>query len=142
MSTTASQTLPEDFQALRKTCLQAFDKIERLESELAWYRRQTFGRKADAVPPLPGALDLFAHEANPVASTPRKETITYERKKPGHGRKALPAHLPRVTEVVEPKEEEKVCACCGKAKAKIGEDVREVLEQVPQKLFVRRIVRP
>lgn len=103
-----------------------------------------FGRKADAVPPppKPGTVDLFAHEATPAAPSPGKETITYERKKPGHGRKAFPAHLPRVTEVVEPKEEEKVCACCGKSKAKVGEDVCEVLEQVPQKLFVRRIVRP
>src|SRR5690606_39716223 len=90
----------------------------------------------------PEAVDLFAHEPAPAAPAPGKETITYERKKQGHGRKAFPAHLPRVVEVVEPKDEEKVCACCGNAKTKIGEDVCEVLEHVPQKLFVRRIVRP
>ena len=140
----APRILSADPKELEKTCREAFDTIARLEKELDWLRRQVFGRKADAVPPpsLPGAVDLFAQEAAPAAPAPSKETITYERKKPGHGRKAFPAHLPRIEEIVEPKDEEKICACCGKAKTKIGEDVCEVLEQVPQKLFVRRIVRP
>lgn len=141
----ASTALPDDPKELTQLCLSAFETIERLEKELLWLKRQAFGRKADAVPPPPSPLaqDLFAAEAPPAkAPAPATETITYERKKPGHGRKAFPAHLPRVVEVVEPNEEERVCACCGGAKAKIGEDVCEVLEQVPQKLFVRRIVRP
>ena len=100
MTASASRTLPADPNELEKTCLKAFDTIARLEKELAWFKRQAFGRKA------------------------------------------FPAHLPRVEEVVEPNDEEKVCACCGKAKTKIGEDVCEVLEHVPQKLLVRRIVRP
>lgn len=142
MIASTSRILPADPKELEKACREAFDTIARLEKELAWFKRQAFGRKADAAPPLPGAVDLFAQEAPPPAPAPRKETITYERKKPGHGRKAFPAHLPRVEEIVEPKDEEKVCACCGKVKTKIGEDVCEVLEHVPQKLFVRRIVRP
>lgn len=140
----STHTLPQDPKDLEKTCREALDTIARLEAELAWYRRQVFGRKADAVPPPPSpeAVDLFAEEARPATPPPEKETITYERRKAGHGRKAFPAHLPRVEEIVEPKDQEKVCAGCGKAKTKIGEDVCEVLEHVPQKLFVRRIIRP
>ena len=141
----AATALPNDPKELTQLCLSAFETIDRLEKELLWLKRQAFGRKADAVPPTPSPLaqDLFATEASPAkAPAPATETITYERKKPGHGRKAFPAHLPRVIEVVEPNEEERVCACCGGAKEKIGEDVCEVLEHVPQKLFVRRIVRP
>lgn len=144
---TAPATLPTDPQALEQLCLSAFETIARLEKELAWHKRQAFGRKADVVPPPPHALDLFAAEVFPAKTTlpaaaAATETITYDRKKPGHGRKAFPAHLPRVVEVVEPKEEERLCACCGAPKEKIGEDTCEVLEHIPQKLFVRRIVRP
>lgn len=139
-----AHTLPKDPKDLEKTCREALDTIARLEKELAWYRRQVFGRKADATPPppLPEVVDLFGNEARPAPSPPPKETITYERKKPGHGRNSFPAHLPRIEEVVEPDEKERLCACCGKEKAKIGEDICEVLEHVPQKLFVRRIIRP
>jgi transposase len=149
---TAPATLPTDPQALAQLCLSAFETIARLEKELAWHKRQAFGRKADVVPPPPFALDLFASEALPaITSVPAAsmaaeaaaiETITYARRKPGHGRKAFSAHLPRVIEVVEPKDEERLCACCGAPKEKIGEDACEVLEHIPQKLFVRRIVRP
>jgi hypothetical protein len=140
--------LPDDPQELAQFCHVAFETIARPGKELAWYKRQAFGPKADAVPPAPSSLaqDLFASEPAPVAAkalpAPATETITYERKKPGHGRKAFPAHLPRVVEVVEPNGQERTCSCCGGTEEKIGEDTCEVLEHIPQKLFVRRIVRP
>lgn len=89
--------------------------------------------------------DLFADQdvqAGAAVIPAPTETITYQRIKKGHGRRAFPENLPRVVEVVEPSEQEKTCVGCGQAKVKIGEDVCEVLETVPQKLFVRRIVRP
>jgi hypothetical protein len=114
---TAPAALPTDPQALAQLCLSAFETIARLEKELAWHKRQAFGRKADVVPPPPFALDLFASEAPPT-KTPvpaselaAPETITSARRKKGHGRKAFPAHLPCVIERVEPKDEERHCAC-------------------------------
>jgi hypothetical protein len=91
----SAPTLPDDPKEQTRLCLSAFEKIERLEREMLWLKRQAFGRKADAVPPPPSPLvqDLFAAEAPPAKSpVPATETVTYERKKPGHGRKAFPAH--------------------------------------------------
>lgn len=138
-------TLPEDPAALRDRLQSAYQTIERLENELSWLRRQAFGRKADTVPPAPRPeeQDLFAGESPKAKETPEvKETITYERRKKGHGRHPFPESLPRLEEVVEPKEADRHCACCGGPKTKIGEDVCEVLEHVPQRFYVRRILRP
>ncbi len=145
MRPTSNATLPEDPAALRHHLHAAYQTIERLENELSWLKRQVFGRKADAVPPAPSpeAQDMFATEAPmELAESEEKETITYARRKKGHGRRPFPESLPRVEEMVEPKEADKLCSYCGKPKAKIGEDVCEVLEHIPQKFFVRKITRP
>jgi len=52
-----------------------------------------------------------------------------------HSRIALPAHLPRVKEIIEPKEIEE-------GAKKIGDEVTEILEYTPGKIYVRQIVRP
>lgn len=49
----------------------------------------------------------------------------------GHGRKPLPASLPRETVPLTVLEQDRTCALCGAAKAKIGEERSEVLEFVP-----------
>ena len=69
-----------------------------------------------------------------------KQVISYEREKPNSknnhkGRLPLPDHLPRVEEVREPKENVS-------GLKKIGEEVSEILECEPGKLFVRKIIRP
>ena len=66
--------------------------------------------------------------------------ISYQRKaakgeKQQPVRALLPAHLPRQEEVIEPKGLEEDMK-------KIGQEVTEILEHVPDKLYVRRIVRP
>ena len=48
---------------------------------------------------------------------------------------AIPAHIPRVEEVIEPEEDVS-------GMKRIGDDVTEVLEYDPGKIWVRRIVRP
>ncbi|MEM0941779.1 MAG: IS66 family transposase zinc-finger binding domain-containing protein [Bacteroidota bacterium] len=47
----------------------------------------------------------------------------------------LACHLPREKEVIEPEGLEE-------GMKKIGEEVTEILEHIPGKLYVRRIVRP
>ncbi len=72
---------------------------------------------------------------------PEKETISYTRtkskkdKKPGHARMPLPAHLPREEHIIEP--EENVSNC-----KKIGENITEILEYKPGKLYVKKYIRP
>ena len=117
-------------------------KNEYLQHELDKLRRMIFGAKSERfIPTSPDQLTLFQVQEQP-APEPQKETITYDRKKRvnndrvGHGRMPLPAHLPRVDHVIEPDE------TVAEGSKKIGEEITEVLEYVPGKLFVNRYIRP
>jgi len=53
---------------------------------------------------------------------------------------ALPKHLPRCEEVIEP--ETTTCPCCAGKLHRIGEDVNEVLDVIPAIPRILRIIRP
>src|SRR3954464_10548152 len=53
---------------------------------------------------------------------------------------ALPKHLPRCEEVIEP--ETLVCPCCSGALHRIGEETREALDVVPATVRVKRTIFP
>lgn len=53
---------------------------------------------------------------------------------------ALPKHLPRCEDVIEP--QSTICSCCGLPLHRIGEDVSEALDIVPALLRVIRTIRP
>src|SRR5690348_5518399 len=55
-------------------------------------------------------------------------------------RRPLPATLPRETETIAPNQE--ACPECGGTLRHLGEDVSEMLEYVPARFKVIRIVRP
>ena len=57
------------------------------------------------------------------------------------GRRPIPPEYPRVDVVQDIPEEEKVCAC-GCTLSRIGEEVSEKLDIVPQKIQVIRTIRP
>ncbi len=60
------------------------------------------------------------------------------RRKPA--RRPLPAHLPRETETITPKQE--ACPGCGGKLRLLGDDVCETLEYIPARFKVMRTVRP
>ncbi len=62
------------------------------------------------------------------------------RKKARRNIGALPKHLPRCEQVLEP--EVTACPCCQGQPHKIGEDVSEVLNVIPALLRVLRTIRP
>ena len=83
-----------------------------------------------------GLFEAVKQEEVPVET----QHISYQRKQPKKEKQSpiralLPAHLPREEEVIEPQEVDD-------AMNKIGEEVTEILEHTPAKLFVRRIIRP
>ena len=82
-----------------------------------------------AMPPVPANDDRFAGKP---ASRPRQKA----RRNIG----ALPKHLPRCEQVVEP--DTTACPCCQGRLHKIGEDVSEVLDVIPAILRVLRTIRP
>lgn len=126
------------------------DQIERLLQEneslklqVKELQRLFFGSKIErfisAASP-DGQMDLFTGTAPSEQAPVKKEEIRYTRtvptKKKGKPvRTALPAHLPRKTEVIEPSFVEP-------GSKKIGEEITEVLEYNPANIYVRRIVRP
>lgn len=113
-------------------------EIAFLKHQLAELKRLIYGAKSERfIADNKDQLHLFEQEQSTQA--PQTEQITYERTKVKKGnppvRTALPAHLPRVEEVIEPEN------LSDNAK-KIGEEVTEILEYNPANIFVRRIVRP
>ena len=116
-------------------------EIEYLKQELSKLKRMIFGQKSERFVPIPGQLSLGLETEVLDKPAPEVETITYTRKKQkqpessGHGRLPLPAHLPRIEHVIEPDIDTT-------GAKKIGEEITEILEYAPGKLFVNKYVRP
>ncbi len=115
-----------------------------LKSRIAWFERQMYGQKRERfiAPVDPTQLSLeFGEETVEVAPEDAKQIIAaHERTKPDKenahkGRVPIPADLPRVEEVIEPEEDTSEMT-------RIGEDITEIIEITPGRVWVRRIVRP
>lgn len=120
-------------------------KVAELEKQLAWLKRQYFGRKSEKLAHLnPNQLSLFdepfreqiqAIEAAKEAAEKQIKESTQDRKKERQVRKMLEG-LPVVEVVIEPEGIDPT-----KYK-RIGEERTRTLEFEPGKLFVKEIVRP
>ena len=121
-----------------------YDKLlfeyEYLKRQLAELKRMIFGSKSERfVATNDSQLSLFDQEAQKTPETEKIE-VSYVKEKPKQEKKSpiravLPAHLPRVEEIIEPQgidEDDK----------KIGEEITEILEYNPAHIFVRKIIRP
>jgi len=112
-----------------------------LKQQIAELRRLIFGSKSERFIPNDHdnhQLGLFEKDTQQEETT-EKEQISYSRTKLKEKqipvRVLLPAHLPRVEEIIEP-------ISLNTDAVKIGEQITEVLEYNPAKIFVRKIVRP
>jgi transposase len=138
MQITDNQTVPLEVHQ------EVLAKVADLEGRIAWFERQLFGVKSERfVPDIPGQLTLdFGDpgQAQALAESIKQIIAAHERTKvpvasTHQGRLAIPAGLPRVEEVVEP-------AGNLEGLVRIGEDISEVLEYTPGRIWVRRTVRP
>jgi transposase len=129
-SLTPDAPLPDDVPTLQAMLRQVLVELARLRQENSELRtrldaalKHRFGRRSERCRTLP--LD--------------------KKDKPGkakpHGRSTLPAHLPRREIVYDLTEAEKLCPCCGQARACIGQQATEQLELEPAHFFVRRIIK-
>jgi transposase len=122
-------------------------QIENLKAQLAKLRRARFGRSSEKLDREIEQLELTLGEleegvaestARAAGAAPVAATRSGEEGK--HGRKPMPAQLPRERIVREPAP---TCTGCGgTVLRKLGEDVTELLEYVPSTFKVVQVVRP
>lgn len=140
MQDAGKQTVPlADYQKLAT-------EVQGLKQRLAWFERMMFGRKSERFVPaqdVPGQLNMVfdPEHVQAVEESVRQIIEAHERKVPAkkenvhQGRMPIPADIPRVEEVIEPQEDVSEMK-------HIGDDITEVLEYDPGRIWVRRIVRP
>jgi len=113
---------------------------DELKRQLAELKRMIFGSKSERFIPVDSSQIALFEELSEKEKELEKHIVIYQRdKKPKKKEKpirtAIPAHFPRVEEIIEPEN-------LDPSWVKIGEEVTELLEIKPLTVFVRRIVRP
>ncbi|MGH1386723.1 IS66 family transposase [Kordia sp.] len=113
-------------------------EYEQLKRELAELKRLIFGSKSERFVPNTDALQLglFVQEASEQKEVAQQQ-ISYNRSKTKKHPVRLPlaSHLPRIEEIIEPED-------IVKGSIKIGEEITELLEYSPSRVYVRKIIRP
>jgi transposase len=141
----AKDTTSEIASVTRKEYDRLLLENEYLKQQLAELKRMIFGSKRERFIPSDTSgttqLSLFETADENTPQQEETEEIVYSRTKQSSKKKqipvrvALPSHLARVEEIVEPDN-------VAEGSKKIGEEVTEILEYNPSKLYVRKIVRP
>ena len=126
-------------------------KLCQLEHRLAQLLRRYYGPKQERIDP--DQLMLFSQDelqqlieelsSDNASSDPQEPITTDDRKKrrPGHGRRSLPGHLPREQVLYELSEAERACPDCGQLRQEIGSQTSEQLEVIPAQVKVIEHVR-
>lgn len=120
-------------------------RIVKLEQQVILLVRHRYGPRSEKIDA--NQLLLFGQSVLPLtdpepaaAEMPAEVPANRPRKKQGHGRRVIPADLPRQTIVHDVLEDEKTCTDCESPKVKIREIVTEQLELIEPKLYVLRHV--
>jgi len=140
-SSTAS--LPENRQELVEIIDSLTTRNEQLEAKVRWFeeqfhlaRHKQFGASSERS--VTEQCNLFNEaeaiaEAGPVEECIR-QTITYERKKPG--RKPIPKDLPIERIEYRLPEEEQICTACGGPMHEMSEELRHEVKLVPAQVKI------
>lgn len=118
-------------------------EIANLQEQLAWMRKQMFGRRRETIDP--SQLQLFADcsvrlDELLAATAPAVEPKAKKPKK-GHGRAPFSNDLPRETIVLDIPEDERHCPDCGQGMHCIGIAVTERGHIIPAQVIVKRYER-
>jgi transposase len=123
---------------------------QQLLEEIQLLKKLLFGPRRERLVEAPGQQHLFelrdeAAESSGVADALETDSILvpeHRRQRRGHGWNELPKHLPREERRHELPESQRLCPCCGLPMPSIREDVSEVLECQPARLYVIRHIYP
>lgn len=141
---TPEAEMPEqEIARLKKALAERDSKITKLTNELLYLRRRLFGRSSEQFIPEDANQLTLAFEGEDILPEeqevkPEEITITYTRKKDNQNkplREAIPAHLRREEETIEPE-------IIPEGAVRIGEEVTEKLEYNPGEVYVKRTIRP
>jgi transposase len=145
------EALPTEPAALTEMVLALDAENEKLRVAIQTLRDMIFGKRSErfaviAAEQLALELDDLATGTTPPSAA-NEDGAAKPSAAPGKPREkarrnigALPKHLPRCEQVLEP--DTTACACCRGALHRIGEDVSEVLDVIPAILRVLRTIRP
>ena len=132
------QTLPEDRQELADLVRKQAAEIEQLSAKVRWFeeqfhlaRHKQFGTSSERSVKEQGELFNEAEviaEAGPAEERFR-QTITYERKKPG--RKPIPKDIPLERIEYRLPEDEQVCSSCGGPLHEMSTELRHEVKLIP-----------
>ena len=119
-------------------------KIDSLQHQLQALLRRHYGRSSEKADPNQQLLfedlidkcipEMPADNVEDLSSTTRPA-------RKGHGRRRLPADLPREKVIHDLPEDEKPCPCCGKMRHIIGKQTHEQLDYIPAKVKVIEHIR-
>jgi transposase len=118
-----------------------------LKEQLAWFKRQIFGKRSERVVSNLNAQQLLfdGFESPAQKEEETKLVSAHTRKKPnrdGKDKITLPDDLPVETTVLDISEEQKVCQETGEALIQIGVEVSHKLAHKPGSYYVKEIIRP
>jgi transposase len=125
--------------------------IEQQLHQLAQLLRKLYGPRQERIDP--DQLMLFdAQDLEQLAAELQQDgtleggedvssTGSRRRRRRGHGRRPLPAHLPREQVLYELSEAERQCPCCGEVRQEMGRQTSEQLEYIPAELKVIEHIR-
>lgn len=139
-------TQHQNLLAQQETLVSRETEIENLKLLILKLRRLQFGRKSEKLDRRIEQLELRLEDlesAQPVSADAQNGSPSEAAARPSKSRPArrpLPDHLPRETQTHAP--EPTACPECGGALRPLGEDVSELLEFVPARFKVIRVVRP
>ena len=150
----APAMLPADVTACHAMIAQLLEQLKntqrenaQLEHQLQQLLRRLYGRSSEKIDPNQQVLfaellqQLQAQQPS-AQEAPLPPTPAAKPSNNGHGRRRLPADLPRERIELDLPENEKPCPCCGTMRQKIGEEISEKLDYVPAKVKVIQTVRP
>jgi transposase len=120
-------------------------KIDSLQHQLQALLRRYYGRSSEKMDPKQMLLfeDMIdkAIPEMPAEDEADVQALPSKGKRKGHGRRRLPADLPREKVIHDLPEEEKTCPCCNQMRHVIGKETQEQLDYVPAKVKVIEHIR-
>jgi transposase len=137
-------TLENNNQKLKNNVVEYHNKYLEIKERYDLLIYKQYMRSAEQIPSDDNQQLLFSPETEPIETSEqyveeeKTEVRTYSRKKPG--RKPIDSRIPREIVIVDIPENEKTCTC-GCKLTKIGEEISEKLEFVPQSISVKQFHR-